>query len=286
MRLLNIVVLRGGLNKREMTLAIEQLKTIKSDEKRIILATGRFVGEGFDDARLDTLFLTLPISWKGTIAQYVGRLHRLYDSKKEVLVYDYADFSVPLLERMFNRRCKAYESVGYKIMMPASAHHGWPADVSLPADPGWKIHFTNSVQRLIRDGVDSPLAKLFADIADQNINIDRARSHVEAFLFYRLETLSETKGRFQLNYELPIPFDGMGKMEVDFLSIDSKIVIEIDGMQHLSPESYRRDRRKDILLQENSYKVIRFLAEDVMKQLDMVLDVILRLLSKEKRISY
>ncbi len=278
----HLIVLCGSLSKREMIDAINRLKSISSEEHRVILATGRFVGEGFDDARLDTLFLTLPISWKGTIAQYSGRLHRLYDLKKEVLIYDYADFSVPMLERMFNRRCKAYEAIGYEIIMPASAYHGWPAAVSLPADPIWKMNFTNTMQRLIRDGVDSSLAKLFADHSSQNINIDRARSHVEAFLFYRLETLEETKGRFQLNHHLSIPFDGLGKMEVDFLCADSNVVIEIDGMQHLSSaEAYRRDRRKDMLLQENGYKILRFLAEDVMKQLDLVLDVILRAISKK-----
>jgi superfamily II DNA or RNA helicase/very-short-patch-repair endonuclease len=273
----HLIVLRGSLSKCEMIDAINRLKSIPPEESRVILATGRFVGEGFDDARLDTLFLTLPISWKGTIAQYAGRLHRLYDLKKEVLIYDYTDFSVPMLERMFNRRCKAYEAIGYRIIMPASAYHGWPADVSLPADPAWKMNFTKTVQCLIRDGVDPSLAKLFADVSSQNSNINRARSHVEAFLFCRLETLDETKGRFQLNQHLSIPFDGLGKMEVDFLCADSNVVVEIDGMQHLSSaEAYRRDRRKDILLQENGYKILRFLAEDVMKQLDLVLDVILR----------
>ncbi len=277
-----LIVLRGGLSKREMEEATDQLKIDKFGKSRVILASGRFVGEGFDDARLDTLFLTLPISWKGTIAQYVGRLHRLHDFKKEVLVYDYADLAVPMLERMFNRRCKAYEAVGYNIIMPASAYAGWPTDVPLPADLEWKINFSNTVQRLIRDGVDESLAKLFADLTNKEININKARSYVEAFLFYRLETLPETNGRFQLNHELSIPFDGLGKMEVDFLCDDSKFAIEIDGMQHLSStEAYRRDRRKDILLQENGYKIVRFLAEDVMKQLDMVLDVILRVMLRK-----
>lgn len=275
-----LIVLRGGMSTHDMNEAINELKTASLEKPRVLLATGRFVGEGFDDARLDTLFLTLPISWKGTIAQYVGRLHRLHDLKREVLVYDHTDFSVPMLERMFNRRCKAYEAVGYKIIRPASAYHGWPADVSLPADSTWRIDFTNTVQRLIHDGVDESLAKLFSHISNNSINIDRARSDVEAFLFYRLETLPQTQGRFQLNQELSIPFDGLGKMEVDFLCPDLKVVIEVDGMQHLSAESYRRDRRKDFLLQENGYKVLRFLAEDVMKQLDVVLETIFRAILK------
>ena len=69
--------------------------------------------------RLDTLFLTLPVSWHGTVAQYVGRLHRLYKGKREVHVYDYADLSVAMFSRMFDRRCKGYEAVGYAIELPA-----------------------------------------------------------------------------------------------------------------------------------------------------------------------
>src|SRR5688572_3660898 len=93
------------------------------------LATGRFIGEGFDDARLDTLFLAMPVSWHGTIAQYVGRLHRSFDGKREVRVYDYADLAVPMLSRMFDRRCKGYEAVGYTILLPASAVPGWPPEI-------------------------------------------------------------------------------------------------------------------------------------------------------------
>lgn len=111
---------------------------------------------------------------------------------------------------------------------------------------------------------------------------DRARSATEAFLFRRLETLAETAGRFRLNVELPIPFDGWGRMEVDLLDEQSRIAIELDGGQHLDDaDAYRRDRRKDALLQENGYLVLRFLAEDVGKNLDQVLDTILRALSHQ-----
>ena len=288
-RVQHLIVLRGGMGAKEMKSAMSQLISVPVDEERVVLATGRFVGEGFDDARLDTLFMTLPISWKGTIAQYVGRLHRLYDLKKEVQVFDYADLAVPMLERMFNRRCSAYESVGYKLIQPASAYPGWPPDVVLPADPIWKCDYSNTLRRLVDDGIDIILARLFADatipILMEKIEFDRARSAVEAFLFYRLESLPETKGRFELNYELPIPFDGLGRMEVDLLCKDRRFVIEIDGIQHLaSKDAYRRDRRKDILLQEHGYMVLRFLAEDVIKQLDVVLSAIFRLLVVAERL--
>ena len=135
-------------------------------------------------------------------------------------------------------------------------------------------------RRLVSDGLDNALAQLFSEISMlESDQLDRARSAIEAFLFCRLETLPETKGRFQLNHELAIPFDGLGCMEVDLLCQDVRLVIEIDGMQHLaSKEAYRRDRRKDLLLQERGYIVLRFLASDVSKQLDVVLDSILRVL--------
>lgn len=267
--------------------ASDRLAAIPPGEGRVILATGKYIGEGFDDPRLDTLFLTLPVSWRGTIAQYVGRLHRLYDGKREVRVYDYADLNVPMLTRMFDRRCRGYEAVGYTIVVPASAIPGWPADVALSADPMWKRDHAASVRRLVRDGVDVPLASLFVNAArpipPDAEGANRARSASEAFLCRRLETLPETRGRFRLNADLPVPFDGAGRMEVDLLCADARLVVEIDGALHLAdPVAYRRDRRKDQLLQENGYLVLRFLAEDLAKELGSVLDAILRALSARR----
>jgi very-short-patch-repair endonuclease len=106
----------------------------------------------------------------------------------------------------------------------------------------------------------------------------------EAFLYRRLETLSETRGRFQVNTELPIAFDGWERMEIDLLCTDSRVVVEVDGAQHLAdPVAYRRDRRKDQLLQENGYLVLRYLAEDLAKELNLVLDGILRSLSSRRK---
>jgi superfamily II DNA or RNA helicase len=278
----NVVVLRGGMGRKEIANTRAQLAAIPDDEERLLLATGRYAGEGFDDARLDTLFLTLPVSWRGTIAQYVGRLHRLHDGKREVRVFDYADLDVPMLSRMFDRRCKGYEAVGYKLHLPASALPGWPPAVSLPIDPHWKAQYSSTVRRLVLDGVDPPLANLFVQVIQEGT--DRARSASELFLFRRLETLTETSGRFRLNVELPIPFDGLGRMEVDLLCADARIAVELDGEQHLAGvEAYRRDRRKDRLLQENGYLVLRFLAEDVGKRLDEVLNAIIRALAHRGR---
>jgi superfamily II DNA or RNA helicase len=108
----NIAVLRGGMSAKDRKAAHATL-SVDDDEERLILATGRYIGEGFDDARLDTLFLTMPISWKGTLAQYVGRLHRRHDEKKDVLVVDYVDSSVPVLARMAAKRRTGYRALGY-----------------------------------------------------------------------------------------------------------------------------------------------------------------------------
>lgn len=269
------------MGRKDLKAAAERLAAVPREEERVLLATGRYLGEGFDDARLDTLFLTMPVSWQGTIAQYVGRLHRLFDGKSEVRVYDYADLNVAVLARMFDRRCRGYEAVGYKILLPASAVPGWPANVPLPVDPQWKRDYAASVRRLIRDGVDAPLGTLFVNVAREfNANAEgaaRARSATEAFLYRRLETIPTMAGRFRLNAELPIAFDGWGRMEVDLLCPIAQLAIELDGSHHLgNVEAYRRDRRKDQLLQENGFFVLRFLAEDVGKKLDFVLDAIER----------
>ncbi|MCP5522291.1 MAG: DEAD/DEAH box helicase family protein [Verrucomicrobiales bacterium] len=280
-----VIRLQGGMRKQALKEALADIGQAEDQGQRVLLATGRFVGEGFDDARLDTLFVGLPISWRGTVAQYVGRLHRLHEGKREVVVFDYADLEVPMLSRMFDRRCQGYEAVGYTVLLPASALPGWPTDVPLPVDPQWKRDYAASVKRLIRDGVDTPLANLFVRAArpdsTETEGVARARSASEAFLFTRLETLAETAGRFRLNASLPIPFDAKGCMEVDFLCAEAALVIELDGAQHLADAvAYRRDRRKDALLQEHGMHVLRFLAADLASDLNSVLDTILRALAR------
>jgi superfamily II DNA or RNA helicase len=125
----HVFVLKGGMGKKQRRATAEALAAVPGHESRVILATGSYIGEGFDDARLDTLFLAMPISWKGTLQQYVGRLHRLHDNKRFVQVYDYVDNYVPMLARMYERRLKGYAAIGYVIEQeivllhpPAAAH--------------------------------------------------------------------------------------------------------------------------------------------------------------------
>jgi superfamily II DNA or RNA helicase len=109
----NVVVLHGGIKPKARRAAMTQLAELPDHEPRLILATGRYLGEGFDDSRLDTLLLTMPIAWRGTVVQYAGRLHRAHAAKRDIRVYDYIDTEVPVLRRMYAKRVRAYKEMGY-----------------------------------------------------------------------------------------------------------------------------------------------------------------------------
>ncbi len=109
----HVVPLIGAVSAKEKRIALQHLQAIPSTEPLVIVATGKYIGEGFDYPRLDTLFLVMPISWKGNVAQYAGRLHREYEGKHEVRIYDYVDFHVPLCDSMYRKRLKGYASIGY-----------------------------------------------------------------------------------------------------------------------------------------------------------------------------
>lgn len=111
----NVIAMHGGHGTKKRTEIKNKLNSVSDDDEMLIIATGRYIGEGFDEPRLDTLFLTTPVSWHGTVAQYAGRLHRTYHGKKEVIVYDYVDSNVQSLVRMSEKRIKGYKKLGYTI---------------------------------------------------------------------------------------------------------------------------------------------------------------------------
>jgi len=117
-RVAHLFVMKGGMGKKQRQELKDRIANLPADQSRVILATGRYLGEGFDYERLDTLFLALPISWRGTLTQYAGRLHRLNAAKKEVIIYDYVDFDVPVLARMHSKRRAGYKVLGYDIASP------------------------------------------------------------------------------------------------------------------------------------------------------------------------
>jgi len=142
----HLIVLQGGTSGKERRQTLEQLASIPDASERLVLATGRYVGEGFDDARLDTLFLAMPVSWKGTLIQYAGRLHRHHPRKVEVRIYDYVDRKVPMLLRMFEKRLTTYRAIGY-ARGEAPLGFGEPpaAELTIEYDEEALRHFDSAV---------------------------------------------------------------------------------------------------------------------------------------------
>ena len=122
-KLQNVFLLVGSDKQKNKREKLAALQNIPSDEAVVVVATGKYIGEGFDSPRLDTLLLAMPISWKGTLAQYAGRLHRNYEGKNEVRIYDYVDVHIPTLERMYHKRVKGYAELGYQIKFGARDHN-------------------------------------------------------------------------------------------------------------------------------------------------------------------
>ena len=256
-----------------------RLSSIASSDERVIVATGSYLGEGFDDSRLDSLFLATPVSWKGRLTQYAGRLHRLHDGKREVRIYDYLDSNVAVCKKMFEKRRVGDQAIGYSITVPLGAAEGWPAEIRLPVEPKWNERFSDSVRRLCRDGVDVALADLFlrATLAldgeggAENIGVN-AKEAALKFLLARLNSLDGSKGLFARSTRLPIPCGENPYLEVDIWSDKYKLAIMLDVAESLSDiVMYRLARREDVLLQRKDCRVLRLLVEDVCERLDVVL---------------
>jgi len=147
----HVISLVGSESMKEKRVKMEQLQSIPPTEPMVIVATGRYVGEGFDYPRLDTLFLALPVSWKGIVAQYAGRLHREYKGKTDVRIYDYIDIHIPLCDMMYKRRLKGYAAIGYRLMDTTSSN-------------------TDSSQRSIYSG-DNYQSQFLSDLAHANHSV-------------------------------------------------------------------------------------------------------------------
>ena len=125
----HVIALVGADSTKEKKLAMTHLASITPSESMVVVATGKYIGEGFDYPRLDTLFLALPISWKGNIQQYAGRLHREYKGKTEVRIYDYVDIHIPVCDSMYRKRLRGYKGVGYGKPIPTLAESNSSQDV-------------------------------------------------------------------------------------------------------------------------------------------------------------
>ena len=108
-------VLHGRMSRKQRAALIGQLDALPPEAPRVLLATGKLVGEGFDHPPLNTLLLAMPVSWKGTLQQYAGRLHREHVTKIDVRIVDFVDTGHPALLRMWDKRQRGYKSMGYRI---------------------------------------------------------------------------------------------------------------------------------------------------------------------------
>ncbi len=114
-KVLNLFVLQGGRSTKEREAIRAALRDVPENESLAVIAIGKYIGEGFNLPRLDTMLLAAPIAWEGNVEQYAGRLHRDYEGKAETVIYDYVDVHVQVLEKMYHKRLRAYKKIGYEI---------------------------------------------------------------------------------------------------------------------------------------------------------------------------
>lgn len=111
----HVFLMTGNNSKKEHRKILEQMHQVDKNESLILIATGSLVGEGFDFPRLDTLFMATPVSFRGVVEQYAGRLNRDYAGKENVIIYDYVDNHIPMFNNMYMKRLKAYKQIGYEF---------------------------------------------------------------------------------------------------------------------------------------------------------------------------
>ena len=141
----NVIFITGRGTQKQKNETLEKLKTVPADESLIILATGKYAGEGFDYPRIDTLMLAMPFSWKGTLAQYCGRLHRNFAGKNEVQIFDYVDYRIPVFDRMYQNRLKGYKHLGYSIKQNISENAEIQKESKLYSAEDYKSDFQKDI---------------------------------------------------------------------------------------------------------------------------------------------
>ena len=177
----NVITLVGSESTKEKRQKMEQLQSIPLCEPLIIVATGKYVGEGFDYARLDTLFLVSPVAWKGIVAQYAGRLHREFEGKQDVQIYDYIDIRVPVCESMYRKRLKGYASIGYRIRNNEMFDSLFPTTDLIYDGLNFVSTFVSDLSQCkrsvviscpkVRIGKQTPIAERIIDLAANGIEV-------------------------------------------------------------------------------------------------------------------
>ena len=184
----NVITLVGSESAKEKHQKMEYLQSIPSTEPLVIVATGKYVGEGFDYARLDTLFLISPVAWKGIVAQYAGRLHREYKGKQDVQIYDYIDIRVPVCESMYRKRLKGYASIGYRIRNSEMFDGLFPTTEVIYDGQNFESSFISDLSKCKRSVVIScPKVRFGRQKRITDRLVDMAATGIEVILYTRGE---------------------------------------------------------------------------------------------------
>jgi hypothetical protein len=150
----DVIAVTGGMGAKAKREILNQILSIPANKQLTLITTGKYIGEGFDEPRLDTMFLAMPISWKGTLQQYAGRLHRLYENKNEVQIYDYVDAHVRMLERMYSKRLNGYAAIGYKAK--GDSGNTEPIDIIFDKNSFMKVYSNDIVSATTEVVIVSP----------------------------------------------------------------------------------------------------------------------------------
>ena len=223
-----VIVLAGNLKVKPRKEAIERIRSLNNGDRFVIVATGKLIGEGFDEARLDTLFMAMPIAWKGTIAQYAGRLHRNYEGKEEVLIYDYVDVHIPVLERMYHKRLSAYRSVGYSIKAYAD---GAEVESVIYDESDYFEHVINDIKNAKKNIlVSSPYIQKKKIDAIKSLLIEKFQSGVRITLcIKKLEDYSDKQKAYISEFISEMMKQGINVVQVTqnrykYMIIDNNII--------------------------------------------------------------
>ena len=225
----NILILTGGKSNRERTALREKIKSVPENESLVIVATGQYIGEGFNYPRLDTMLLATPIAWAGSVEQYAGRLHRDYAGKSEVIIYDYVDCYVRVLEKMYHKRLRAYKNIGYEICTDMADKK---QEVNSIFDFNNYIHvFQNDIQEAVSEIViSSPglnknkvnsFCELVNKITGKKIDITVVTLSPESYPASRIDI---TKKLIDCLVSIGINVVTCGKIYAHFAVIDKEIV--------------------------------------------------------------
>lgn len=211
----NVITLIGSESTKDKRQKMEHLQSIPSSEQLVIVATGKYVGEGFDYARLDMLFLVSPVAWKGIVAQYAGRLHREYEGKQDVQIYDYIDIRVPVCESMYRKRLKGYTSIGYRIRNNEAFDSLFPITDVIYDGQNFELPFISDLSKAKQSVVVScPKVKIgrHSQIADRLA--DLMANGIEIVLY----TKEENEDTISLQHQ------GISVINKDHLSLHAAII--------------------------------------------------------------